>query len=495
MSKPAKTPITTLGTSKTASAAEPAGPKCVENSITVLKKHPETTENWSAEEEDCNAAFSKSSIVPRTPTQQCCTPPDAAGAMAPKKRGPTRPKGANATSTEQVSEQSDEVTTAPSSNDPIDVLKKVQIILGKDSLRKGDKYDLQQAIGLAIGQITAIKEELKECRIQLGKPLLADDSTRLRNIEEQLAKLTKAITEPTQTYAQAVKRNTATNEAGNHSSHSETRIKVRTEKLKRERAKTEVMLSTRNASDNMKDKVTNMSEEALTNSLQQAITAAGKEVKIRKAQKTINNGIKIRCATEQEAEELRSLDWKEALEGGNIIETLHRVVIHGVSKYDINFDKDTPEEITARIQGVNSEKTKTTAERVEPLMKRPRNPNAPTQSIVISFKCPKEAEECTEMGIHIEHRHYAITERYIPQCQIKQCFKCQAYEHKASACTKKARCGKCAQEHETRECQSETTSCANCKGPHCAWFHECPMRQQKKEEGEILRNQLSTPYI
>ena len=127
-------------------------------------------------------------------------------------------------------------------------------------------------------------------------------------------------------------------------------------------------------------------------------------------------------------------------------------------------------------------------------MKRPRNPNAPTQSIVISFKSAKEADDCIEMGIYIEHRYYAIAERYIPQSQIKQCFKCQAYGHKASVCTRKARCEKCAQEHETRECQSETMLCANCKGPHCTWLHECPVCQRKKEQGETLRKQISDFY-
>ena len=133
-------------------------------------------------------------------------------------------------------------------------------------------------------------------------------------------------------------------------------------------------------------------------------------------------------------------------------------------------------------------------ERVMPLRKRPRNPNAPTQSIVIFFKRPKDADDCIEMGMHIEHKHYAVAVRYTPQCQIKQCFKCQAYGHKASVCTRNARCGKCAQEHETRECQSETIQCANCKGSHHAWFHECSTRLQVKEQGETLRSHLPHHY-
>ena len=236
-----------------------------------------------------------------------------------------------------------------------------------------------------------------------------------------------------------------------------------------------------------------MSQEALRDSLQQAITDAGIErVKIRGVQKIPNYGIKIRCAMDKEAEELHGMDWEKALEAVNIVETLYRIVLHSVSKFDIDFEKDKPEEIIVQIGGANSEEL--TIKGVEPLLKQPRNPNAPTQLIVISFKCPKQADNCIEMGINIERRHYQIAERYIPQCQLRQCFKCQAYGHKASVCTRTSRCGKCTQEHETMECQSETMQCVNCKGAHCAWFHECPVRQQKREQGETLRNQLSDFY-
>jgi hypothetical protein len=46
-------------------------------------------------------------------------------------------------------------------------------------------------------------------------------------------------------------------------------------------------------------------------------------------------------------------------------------------------------------------------QRVAPLPKRPRNPNAPTQSIVIFTNSPKEAYEAIEGGIRIEGRRNA----------------------------------------------------------------------------------------
>ena len=86
-----------------------------------------------------------------------------------------------------------------------------------------------------------------------------------------------------QTYIQAAQRNAATNNAGNHFNHSENRIKKRIEKLKYERAKTEVLLTTYKVSDNIKNQLTNMSEKVFMNNLQQVITVTGKEqVKIRR---------------------------------------------------------------------------------------------------------------------------------------------------------------------------------------------------------------------
>src|SRR5277367_4332249 len=426
----------TAGRPQPAPSMEPAGTKSAKDSISVLKKQPETTNDadntcgsapsqrttvtrpstsetrkeWSDDEEDSEVAFAKSCKIARTPTQTCCTPPDVA--MAPKKKESKltmQLRGSNVTSTSLPCTQSNEVSIAPPSDDVIDALKKALTILGQTTVRKGEKEVLQQIIGLAINEITAMKEELKECRKQLEKPSPADDSTRLSNIESHLAEITKALTESPRTYAQAVQRNTANarNVTGSHPPQSAPGIKERAEKLKRERANTEVVLTIRDATDDVKDKLTNMSEEALTDSLQQAIASAGIEgVKIRRAQKMPNHGIKIRCSTDEEAKELRGMDWKRDFEGVSVVETVYRVVYHGVSKFDIDFEKDKPEEIIARIRDSNSEEL--TIKGVEPLLKRPRNPNAPTQSIVISFKCLKQADNCMEMGINIERRHYQI---------------------------------------------------------------------------------------
>ena len=126
----------------------------------------------------------------------------------------------------------------------------------------------------------AMSVKLKGRHGQERKEPPNEDSARLINIENGLEKLIKAITEPPQTYAQAAQRNAEklANSTGNRPTPKpENGVKDRMEKIRQERAKTEVALTTRDATDSMKNQLSNMSEEALTNSLQQAIIAAGME--------------------------------------------------------------------------------------------------------------------------------------------------------------------------------------------------------------------------
>lgn len=70
------------------------------------------------------------------------------------------------------------------------------------------------------------------------------------------------------------------------------------ERRRREREKTEVTLTTRNANDSMKKQLSKMNDEEITKNLQQAIADIGMEpTKIREGKKISNKGIKIQCAS------------------------------------------------------------------------------------------------------------------------------------------------------------------------------------------------------
>ena len=208
---------------------------------------------------------------------------------------------------------------------------------------------------------------------------------------------------------------------------------------------------THDASEEVKEKLANMSNEEITESLKQAIENIGiKPTKIHKVQKT-NQGIKIQCISDKEVEELYNIEWNNLFKGIKVVEQWSKIILHGVSKHIIDFERDKSEEIIVQIEDTNHG---IKIRKVKPLTKWPWNPNAPTQSIIISMKHSEEADECIIDGMNIKHRSFR-PERYTPQCRINQCFNCEAYGHKMNICTRKTRCGKCAQEHDTRKCESE----------------------------------------
>ena len=205
------------------------------------------------------------------------------------------------------------------------------------------------------------------------------------------------------------------------------------------------------------------------------------DLTIRKVQKLPGKMLKIECNTEKEATQLRGINWEDNLSGASLVHPEYGIVLHGVSKQVINTTTSMQEEIKEIIQSMNT----INVQRVTPLTKKPRNPDAPTQSIVIFTQCPEEANDAIVEGIRIEGRYHAA-KRYSPQHQIKQCFKCQGYGHKSETCTRTTTCGRCAQEHETRSCIQEVSKCTHCSGTHPAWHHECPRQVKEHEKLEAL---------
>ena len=454
----------------------PAEPEGMKDTIRVSKER--------GKGKNTKEGFAASNITARTPPQATTEPAPPPGPSKPANRPPS-----TMTFTDTEYSESDELEEPKPKN----------LIYALTAVR--DKLNKQNTSGKSLAIKTEVMRELDGIIQQMEQNSLQSrenttEADRISSIENDLkeikAALKDAITTKTKTYAEAACNAGSGTSAMDRRQKLETEKKQRMEKLKREREKTEVALTTRNASENMKTKLANMNEAEIMKQIQQGMQQAGKDpTKICGVKNTPNHGLKIRCTNQENAEEVRKLDWNQALEGASTIEQTFGLVLHGVTKYDIDLDNHKPDEIKARIEYANYETI--TVEKVIPLRRRNRNPTATTHSIVIFTKCPKEADECIENGINIEHRHYQ-PERYLPQCQIRQCFKCQGYGHRASTCTRKTACGKCAQEHETKNCESETTKCAQCKGPHAAWHYECPARQRETERMETIKDALSPFY-
>jgi hypothetical protein len=84
--------------------------------------------------------------------------------------------------------------------------------------------------------------------------------------------------------------------------------------------------------------------------------------------------------------------------------------------------------------------------------------------------------------------------RFFENMNVRRCFKCNGYNHKAEECKNKNACGNCAEEHDTRQCKNETgQKCINCvlanknlgfnlKTDHCAWSRDCKVYKKKEND-------------
>ena len=57
---------------------------------------------------------------------------------------------------------------------------------------------------------------------------------------------------------------------------------------------------------------------------------------------------------------------------------------------------------------------------------------------------------------------------------VRRCNKCMHYGHMKEDCKGKPRCGQCAGNHLTNECDTDDILCCHCNGNHYASFKKCP---------------------
>ena len=284
----------------------------------------------------------------------------------------------------------------------------------------------------------------------------------------------------------------------------ETAKRERLEQGRQERAKTALTLTFRDASEDVCTVLKDTDESEYTSALQQAISnlkTNAKSATIRRIQKLPGKLLKIYCDNEDNAKQLRQVDWETAIAPGVTFATQeYGVVLHGVPIRFFDARTTPQQEMREFIQKTNNN---IDVQRVSPLMKKPRNPSAPTQSIVIFTSSPEKAnailtdvvrlEKMNEETHIVEGMDY-VPERYNTQHQIKQCFKCQAYGHKAETCTRTTTCGRCAEEHETRACTAEASKCTHCNGDHPAWHYDCPRRHKEHEKLKALIDTMPTLF-
>ncbi|KAL8680752.1 MAG: hypothetical protein Q9224_006916 [Gallowayella concinna] len=82
------------------------------------------------------------------------------------------------------------------------------------------------------------------------------------------------------------------------------------------------------------------------------------------------------------------------------------------------------------------------------------------------------------------------TRRFIPGCNLNQCFKCHQYGHRSTQCKNPACCGYCSEkEHVTAACPSQEhgkkSKCPLCRMEHPAWSRDCKVRKEQKDKARV----------
>ena len=102
-------------------------------------------------------------------------------------------------------------------------------------------------------------------------------------------------------------------------------------------------------------------------------------------------------------------------------------------------------------------------------------------AIILIFNSFRLANSIIEHGLVWNGEHHRCEALGASEL-LDRCERCQLYTHTTNSCTNTVRCGKCAEPHFTRFCQSINFTCAVCSGPHPAYSVACPARNAVREE-------------
>ena len=192
----------------------------------------------------------------------------------------------------------------------------------------------------------------------------------------------------------------------------------------------------------MKELINTMPPKEFTERCQHAVEKASiPGIKLQRINKIVI-GIRARCETEEQAGQLRVLDWSEAFEGIKTYEPKYGIVIHGIPIDELDLDDPKTIKLLEAANGFSSR----TISKVTFLRRKDKEPAIKTKHrfIVIYFNNYHTANKCIANGCYISYVYYQ-PERFVPQFQVMQCFNCCEYGHRAITYKRKRRCGKCTQ--------------------------------------------------
>ena len=226
----------------------------------------------------------------------------------------------------------------------------------------------------------------------------------------------------------------------------------------------------------MKEHIRQQSHAEITAKLQQNVESQIKDhfPIIRGIAKLKSQDIRIHCNMEEEVKQLRELKWNEAYEGLTVHQPKYGLMIPGIPT-DLIDPNDLKNPEFARQLEYQNKGSGIQIVGMKPMRRKHKN-NAQYFSLAVFLTSPEAADQCIKHGFYINHQRF-YPEKYTPQFQLIQCYKCQKYGHHAISCRSLHEiCAKCDEHHPIFQCHNEIHKCANCKGEHPAWHHDCPNR-------------------
>jgi hypothetical protein len=103
-------------------------------------------------------------------------------------------------------------------------------------------------------------------------------------------------------------------------------------------------------------------------------------------------------------------------------------------------------------------------------------------SLIIEFVNFEMINKLIKNDLLNDYSH-RVCEYFEKKCKIKQCFRCQKYDHVNKVCRNDEKCDFCACKHFSFECRTlnEHKKCANCVDKHSAWSFQCDVKTKKSE--------------
>ena len=100
----------------------------------------------------------------------------------------------------------------------------------------------------------------------------------------------------------------------------------------------------------------------------------------------------------------------------------------------------------------------------------------PTTFIKIYLTNPNQSAGLLHEGFYMDLFQHRV-EKARPPPTIKQCFKCQQFNHISTSCTNPIVCLRCGENHHHKTCPNEKRQAkyANCAGEHSAASKSCPV--------------------